>query len=88
MRVLIKLGGTLLDSSETQRKLAAEIHDLVRSGTQAVVVHGGGKQMTRFLAERHDLAPRLRGKVLQAADGLFQAAAIIERGKSDVANPK
>ena len=52
MRVLIKLGGTLLDSSETQRKLAAEIHDLVRSGTQAVVVHGGGKQMTRFLAER------------------------------------
>ena len=52
MRVLIKLGGTLLDSSETQGKLAAEISELVRSGTQAVVVHGGGKQMTRFLAER------------------------------------
>ena len=52
MRVLIKLGGTLLDSPETQQDLAAQIHQLVRSGTQAVVVHGGGKQMTRFLAER------------------------------------
>jgi len=52
VRVLIKLGGTLLDSPETQKKLAAEIHGLVRAGTQAVVVHGGGKQMTQFLAER------------------------------------
>ena len=52
MRVLVKLGGTLLDCPETQRDLAAQIHQLVCSGTQAVVVHGGGKQMTGFLAER------------------------------------
>ncbi|MEO8451497.1 MAG: M1 family aminopeptidase [Gemmatimonadota bacterium] len=44
--------------------------------------------VTRFLAGRPDLAPRLRGKVLQAADGLFQAAAIVERRKSAVDNER
>ena len=51
MRVLIKIGGTLLDSIETRRKLASEIRDVTCGGAQAVVVHGGGKQMTRFLTE-------------------------------------
>ncbi len=52
MRVLIKIGGTLLDQPESQNRLAAEIGQIVRSDVRAVVVHGGGKQMTRFLAER------------------------------------
>ena len=33
-----------------------------------------------FLSEHSDLAPRLRGKLLQAADPLFRAAAIIHGG--------
>ncbi len=32
----------------------------------------------RFLAENPDLSPRLRGKVLQSADGLFRAATVGE----------
>jgi acetylglutamate kinase len=52
VRVLIKLGGTLLDSPESRDRLAAEIAAAVASGIQVVVVHGGGKQMTRYLAER------------------------------------
>ncbi len=52
MKVLIKLGGTLLDSEESRRSLARQIAVLPAQGIQAVVVHGGGKQMTRFLAER------------------------------------
>ena len=47
MRILIKLGGTLLDSPESRERLAGEIAAL--KGVSAVVVHGGGKQMTRFL---------------------------------------
>src|SRR5215471_13214710 len=43
MRILIKLGGTLLDNIESRTRLAREI---------AGLVHGGGKQMTRFLTER------------------------------------
>jgi acetylglutamate kinase len=51
VRLLIKLGGTLLDAAESRERLAREIADVARR-EQVVVVHGGGKQMTRFLAER------------------------------------
>lgn len=52
MRALIKIGGTLLDSVESRNRVAAEIAHAVERGLSAVIVHGGGKQMTRFLAER------------------------------------
>ena len=51
MKLLIKLGGTLLDAAESRERLAREIA-IVAQREQVVVVHGGGKQMTRFLAER------------------------------------
>jgi acetylglutamate kinase len=50
VKVLIKLGGTLLDTPESRHRLAAEISSAVEQGLEAVVVHGGGKQMTRYLA--------------------------------------
>ena len=52
MKVLIKIGGTLLDSPESRNRLASEIAQAIQGGLKAVIVHGGGKQMTRFLAER------------------------------------
>jgi acetylglutamate kinase len=52
LKVLVKIGGTLLDSAETRARLAAQIAGARRDGVEAVVVHGGGKQMTRYLAER------------------------------------
>lgn len=53
MRLLVKLGGTLLDEDASRARLAAELTELGRRpGIELVVVHGGGKQMTRFLAER------------------------------------
>lgn len=51
MRLLIKLGGALLDTAESRGRLTREIAATV-AGHQAVIVHGGGKQMTQFLAER------------------------------------
>ncbi|MBM3727597.1 MAG: acetylglutamate kinase [Acidobacteria bacterium] len=51
-RLLIKLGGTLLDTPESRERLTAEIAAASRRH-QVTVVHGGGKQMTRFLAERN-----------------------------------
>ncbi len=52
MRLLIKLGGTLLDTRESRARLASEITALLADHPETVVVHGGGKQMTRFLEER------------------------------------
>jgi acetylglutamate kinase len=52
VKALIKLGGTLLDSPELRASLAAQIAAVERQGVAVTVVHGGGKQMTRFLEER------------------------------------
>jgi acetylglutamate kinase len=49
VKLLIKLGGTLLDSGDSRARLAQEIAAIAHA---VVVVHGGGKQMTRYLAER------------------------------------
>lgn len=52
MRLLIKIGGTLLDAEESLRRLSREVAAAAREGHLVVVVHGGGRQMTRFLTER------------------------------------
>ena len=51
-KLLIKLGGTLLDAPDSRHRLAREISSAAEPQRRIVVVHGGGKQMTRFLAER------------------------------------
>lgn len=52
MRILVKVGGTLLDDGESRRRISGALARAAGPGVRMVVVHGGGKQMTRFLAER------------------------------------
>jgi acetylglutamate kinase len=52
VKALIKLGGTLLDTPAQRDALAAQIVAALAKGVELVVVHGGGKQMTRYLTER------------------------------------
>ncbi len=52
MKLLVKLGGTLLDAPASRDALAAQIAAVRDGGAEIAVVHGGGKQMTRYLAER------------------------------------
>lgn len=51
MKVLIKLGGSLLDEPASRDRIAAELAEIARE-YETVVVHGGGKQVTRFLEEQ------------------------------------
>jgi acetylglutamate kinase len=52
VRAVIKLGGTLLETEASRRRLARELAQVASDDARLVVVHGGGKQMSRFLAER------------------------------------
>jgi acetylglutamate kinase len=52
VKLLVKVGGTLLDAADTRDRLAAQIAGARSAGHRIVVVHGGGKQMTRYLTER------------------------------------
>ena len=51
MKLLVKLGGTLLDVDATRERLARQIAAIART-VPLVVVHGGGRQMTQYLAAR------------------------------------
>lgn len=51
MKVLVKLGGTLLDEAEPRQSVCQGIAEAVRAGHMLVAVHGGGRQMTRFLSQ-------------------------------------
>jgi len=52
VKILVKLGGTLLDQPESRDALAEQLAEARGRGVELVVVHGGGKQMTRYLADR------------------------------------
>lgn len=52
MRLLVKLGGALVETAESRRSLARQIEAQRAAGHSIAVVHGGGKQLTGFLAER------------------------------------
>jgi acetylglutamate kinase len=52
VKLLVKLGGTLLDAAGSRDSLARQIAAARSAGYEITVVHGGGKQMTRYLAER------------------------------------
>jgi acetylglutamate kinase len=52
MKILVKLGGTLLDEPASRASLAAQLAAFGETNPITAVVHGGGKQMTRYLDER------------------------------------
>ena len=50
MKLLIKLGGTLLETAGRRFALAVQVNRLLGDGHRIVVVHGGGKRLSRYLA--------------------------------------
>lgn len=61
MKALIKIGGSLLDDVASRNDIAAQIAEVAASGVTVTVVHGGGRQMTRFLEERGVKSTFIRG---------------------------
>ncbi len=51
MRFTVKLGGSILESAETRRGILGQVVSLVRQGHEIIVVHGGGKSLSRRLAQ-------------------------------------
>jgi acetylglutamate kinase len=52
VKLLVKIGGTLIDSAESRYRIAHQIHAQVQQGHRTVVVHGGGKRLSHYLEER------------------------------------
>ncbi len=49
--VVVKLGGSVLDDTSLQRKLLTDIAFMATVGMRPIIVHGGGKAITRAMNE-------------------------------------
>jgi len=49
--VVVKLGGSVLDDTSLQRKLIADVAFMATVGMRPIIVHGGGKAITRSMKE-------------------------------------
>ncbi|MEJ2009689.1 MAG: acetylglutamate kinase [Acidobacteriota bacterium] len=49
MKIVVKIGGQSAEEQTRRRQLARQIAELSRAGHRVVVVHGGGKALTRTL---------------------------------------
>ncbi len=78
MRVLVKLGGTLLDDAGLRAGLAAQLADLSREH-RILVVHGGGKQVTKYLEER-GVASRFVGGLRVSDEAVVDAVTKVIAG--------
>lgn len=66
----MKIGGSLLDDPASRTGLARQLAEIAASGVALTVVHGGGKQMTRFLEERGIQSRFVRGLRVTTEDTL------------------
>ena len=49
--VVVKLGGSVLDDAELQKKLLTDVAFMATVGMQPIIVHGGGKAITKAMNE-------------------------------------
>jgi acetylglutamate kinase len=78
MKFVVKLGGAALEDETLRSRCARAIADLVRDGHQVAVVHGGGVQLTRVLAQMGKKSEFIAG--LRVTDEETRDAALMVLG--------
>lgn len=73
MKIVVKIGGAALEEKSVLHGCALAVRDLAQAGHQVIVVHGGGKALTRTLS--------LLGKQSEFVNGLR----VTDRDTRDVA---
>ncbi len=75
MKYVVKLGGVALEDPAVLLLCCRAIHDLVQDGNQVAVVHGGGVQLTRTLAQMGKTSEFISG--LRVTDAETRDAALM-----------
>lgn len=75
MRFVVKLGGAALEDAKILHTCGKAIADLVKDGHQVAVVHGGGVQLTRTLAQMGKTSEFVSG--LRVTDAETRDAALM-----------
>jgi len=78
LKVVIKIGGTLLEDAAGRERMARLLEQARHGSRQILVVHGGGKQLTSFLDKngiRSEFLNGLRVTSAEALDGVVKVFA-------------
>jgi acetylglutamate kinase len=75
LKYVVKLGGVALEDPAVLLLCCRAIHDLVQDGNQVAVVHGGGVQLTRTLAQMGKTSEFISG--LRVTDAETRDAALM-----------
>jgi acetylglutamate kinase len=78
MKVVVKIGGTLLEDPASRRRMVAMVAAQVRAGHRVLLVHGGGKLLTAFLEKtgvKSEFLNGLRVTSDEAMDGVVKVFA-------------
>ncbi len=78
MKFVVKLGGAALEDGALLHRCALSITDLARDGHRVAVVHGGGVQLTRLLAQMGKKSEFVAG--LRITDAETRDAALMVLG--------
>ena len=78
MKFVVKLGGAALENPELLHQCARAITDLAADGHQVALVHGGGVQLTRLLAQMGKKSEFVAG--LRITDAETRDAALMVLG--------
>ena len=75
MKIVLKIGGTLLEDDASRRRMAGLVARQLRSSRQILLVHGGGKQLTAYLKKAGiatEFVNCLRVTSAEALDGVVK----------------
>ncbi len=78
MKFVVKLGGAALENPELLKRCAKAVAELARDGHQVALVHGGGVQLTRLLAQMGKKSEFVAG--LRITDAETRDAALMVLG--------
>lgn len=70
MKIVVKIGGTLLEDASSRQRMVAMVATQVRAGHSVLLVHGGGKLLTSFLAKTGVKSEFLNGLRVTTADAM------------------
>lgn len=78
-RILIKYGGAAMEDPATRQAVCAEVAELHRLGVKVIVVHGGGKEISRMM-ERVGLTPRFINGLRVTDQGAMEITEMVLSG--------
>ncbi len=77
MRITVKLGGSILEEADIRRRLLAQISHMAARGNEIILVHGGGKSLSRRLSQMQMTSRFIDGMRVTDAETLGVAVMVL-----------